>query len=467
MTPSWRNQSPGDLSFEFPEVRPTEVEPAIAAAAAAFEAWSATPLSDRIESLRAAQMKIEVARDELARGIARETGKCVRECAGELGAVIAKFELTFSDAARYLPDECPPGAPHPAVVRRRARGAAAVIGPFNFPVHLAHGQILAYLAAGNSVIFKPAPAAANVCARYAELMSAALPEGVFGLVQGAAAEGAQLCSDRRIRAVGFTGSVAAGRAIAKATADDLSKDVALELGGKCAAIVCDDADLQRAADMCAEAACLTAGQRCNATSRIIVERAVLSPFIDKLLPAIHQFTPGDPLWETTRLGPLVSDAAYERYRRLIDLNEGHWLKRGHAPASVDGKVGYYVEPAVVLFDSAAKASGAALACDELFAPIVAVIAVDSEQELFGLHNGTPFGLTAAVFTRNRARFDRFCSRLDAGNVYANLPTTFSPSQLPFGGWKDSGNGRPGGRGFIRFATEEQAIQWSAEGFTGA
>ena len=465
MTSSWRNKSPGDLSFELPEVRATEIEPVIALAQTASAVWMHTPLEARIEQLRVAQQKIELIKDELAMGIAVETGKPLRECLGELGAVVAKFDFTFADAKKYLSDQTPDDAPHPAVVRRRARGPAAVIGPFNFPIHLPHGQILPYLAAGNPVIFKPSPMAANVCAKYAAAMQSCLPPGMFGLVQGGAEEAQTLCRDRRIRAVGFTGSVPAGKAIAAATVDDLSKDVALELGGKCAAIVCEDADLQRAAEMSAEAACLTAGQRCNATSRIIVDRKVLTSFLEKFLAAIHQFVPGDPTSEATRLGPLATDAAYKRYLRLIELNEGNWLKRGHAPASVDGKIGYYVEPAVVLFDDCEAASGATLSREEAFAPIVSIIAVDCEQELLHVHNNTAFGLTASVFTRSKQRFDHLAEHLEAGNLYANLPTTFSPSQLPFGGWKNSGNGRPGGRGFIRFATEEQAVQWGKDGFS--
>lgn len=455
---TWKNKSPGDLSVELPEVAATEVEPKIAAAKSAAIAWAKMNLDDRAAHLKQAESRLDAIKTDLAKGIALETGKPIKECLGELGAVIAKFDFTIADAQRYLKDESPGDAPHPSIVRRRARGPAVVIGPFNFPIHLPHGQILSYLVAGNPVIFKPSPVAANVCARYADAMRQSFPPGVFDLVQGGADEAQALCRDERIRAIGFTGSVPAGKAIAAATAHDLGKDVALELGGKCAAIICADADIAKSAEMCAEAACLTAGQRCNATSRIIVERAALSTFIEKFVAAIHAFVPGDPLLETTRLGPLVNAAAYERYQRLIELKQGNWLKLGHVPASVGGKVGYYVEPAVVLFDRADSARGATLACEEAFAPIVAIIAVDSQRELIDLHNNTPFGLTASVFTKSRARFNALADELEAGNIYANLPTTFSPSQLPFGGWKNSGNGRPGGRGFVRFATEEQAVQ---------
>src|SRR5690606_35553103 len=163
-----------------------------------------------------------------------------------------------------LADESPANL-HPANVRRRPRGVTAVVGPFNFPIHLPHGQIVAHLIAGNPVVFKPSPLAANVCGRYGQILSAVLPRGVFNLVQWGGEAGKQLSAQPTVRSVAFTGSVPVGRHLAQMLAGDFSKDVAQELGGKNAALVCADADLAKAADAIAEAACLTAEQRCNAT----------------------------------------------------------------------------------------------------------------------------------------------------------------------------------------------------------
>lgn len=463
---TWRNRSPGDLSVELPETRATPVAPAIEASVAAAAGWAATPLSERVERLRACRAAIEPAKHDLAMAIAVEVGKPVKEAAGELGAVVAKFDLAFADAQRWLADEPVIDGPHPAMIRRRPRGPAAVIGPFNFPIHLPHGQVVAHLLAGNPVLFKPSPLASNVCARYADLMSRNLPPGVFTLVQGGAEAGQALCASPAVRSIAFTGSVPAGRAIARAIAGDLSKDAALELGGKCAAVVCDDADVELAAAACAEAACLTAGQRCNATSRVIVDARVRPAFVEAFLKQLHAWQPGDPTQESTRLGPVVSEATLRRYEALTAVSEaeagGHWLKRGHVPASVGGKVGHYVEPAAVLFEGPAAARrGARFTCEEAFAPIVSIVVVANDDEAAAVHDEAPFGLTASVFTRSKERFDRLADRLRAGNVYANLPTTFSPSTLPFGGWGDSGNGRPGGRGFVRFVADEQAVQWKS------
>ena len=448
-------RSPGDLSVVLPEVAPGDVAAAVGAAVAAAGAWARTPLPERIARLRDAQQALAAAKEELARGIALETGKPITEALGEVGGVVAKIDLTIADAERWLAEEGNLGGPHPALIRRRSRGPAAVVGPFNFPLHLGHGANVAHLLAGNPVIFKPSPLAACVAARYGELMSPAFPPSVFQVVQGGGAEGEALCLDPRVRSVCFTGSVPVGRALARALAEDFSKDLALELGGSNALLVCADADLAKAAHAAAEGACLTAGQRCNATSRVIVERSVAGEFQRRLLDALAVFQPGDPLLPTTKLGPVISAAAVARYERLLAETRGEWLLPGRVEPEVAGQRGHYVRPAVVLRHEDGATD------EECFVPIVSVFIADNLDDAVRLQNATPFGLTASVFTRSEATFRAVGERLEVGNLYANLPTTFSPSTLPFGGLRASGNGCPGGRGFIRFTTDEQAVQWAA------
>jgi acyl-CoA reductase-like NAD-dependent aldehyde dehydrogenase len=245
-----------------------------------------------------------------------------------------------------------------------------------------------------------------------------------------------------------------GRALALALAEDYSKDLALELGGNNSVMVCADADLEKAAMAVAEGACLTAGQRCNATSRVIVEKAVARDFQRLLLAAFTAFRPGDPLLSATRLGPLINAAAAARYDKLIAETPGEWLLPGGFAPEVGGKRGYYVHPAVI------HRAGSYLADTENFVPIVSLHVAPDLDEAVRLQNATVFGLTASIFTKSRERFEQIGSQLTVGNLYANLPTTFSPSTLPFGGLRESGNGRPGGRGFIRFTTDEQAVQWT-------
>ena len=447
-------RSPGDLSVILPEVAPTDVAAAVDAAVAAAGGWARTPLPERIARLRVAQEALAAAKEELARGIALETGKPITEALGEVGAVVAKIDLTSADAERWLAEETNLGGPHPALIRRRSRGPAAVVGPFNFPLHLGHGANVAHLLAGNPVLFKPSPLAAGVAARYGELMSPAFPPGVFQVVQGGGAEGEQLCLDPRVRSVCFTGSVAVGQKLSVSLAHDFSKDLALELGGSNALLVCADADLDKAATAAAEGACLTAGQRCNATSRVIVERPVAAEFQRRFLDALTAFQPADPLLATTKLGPVISAAATARFARLLAETPGDWLLRGAVVPEVAGQRGYYVRPAVVLRED----DGAADA--ECFVPLISLFIAADLDHAVRLQSASPFGLTASVFTRSEATFRALGERLEVGNLYANLPTTFSPSTLPFGGLRGSGNGRPGGRGFIRFTTAEQAVQWA-------
>lgn len=454
-----RRFSPGDLSIELPAVADGDVRAAVAAARGAFETWRRTSLDERIVCLRAAGKNIASIQDDLVRGIALETGKPLTEAIGEFGAVVAKVELAVADARRYLPDTVEADNPRPGVVRRRPRGVAAVIGPFNFPVHLPHGAITAYLLAGNTVLFKPSPFAGGVCGRYGEAMAAAFPPGVFAVVQGGIEVGQALVAHPAVRAVHFTGSVAAGRAVARSCVDDVSKDVALELGGKNAAIVCADADLDIATSAVAEAMCLTAGQRCNSTSRVLVDASVEADFVDRLRVALAAFVPGDPLDPATRLGPLISAEAKDRYVRAL-MTPGDWLVRGggiETVATAGGDIrGHYVTPAVLRVAEAAARHP--LFAQELFVPLLTVTPTRDDDEAVALNNATPLGLTASVFTRDAARFDAMADRLNVGNVYHDLPTTLSPGTLPFGGLGHSGNGRAGGRGFIRFATDEQVIQ---------
>ena len=451
----WRRRSPGDLSVEMPEVSEGDVTAAVQRSKRAFSGWQRLGLEERKDALAQCRERLKAKQEELARWIALEVGKPLREARLELGAVIAKFDLTFSDADRILADQSVSDGPHQAVVRRRPRGPAAVVAPFNFPIHLGHGAAVAYLLAGNTVIFKPSPLAANVGAAYAAEMQAVLPEGVFELIQGWGATGHELCLDRGVRSVCFTGSIPVGTALAKELAADYSKSLALELGGKNALIVFSDADLDRAADAAADGLCLTAGQRCNSTSRIIVHREIEQQFIGKLLDSLRRYVPGDPTDEATTLGPLASEPALNRYLDLTN-RPGEWLLAGEACSEVAGKRGYYVKPAILY-----SRGGSPFGEEEVFCPVATFESFRDFGEAMALHEATPFGLTASIFTNSERTFRSAGDQLEVGNLYRNLPTTFSPSTLPFGGFRGSGNGKPGARGFIRFAADEQAVQWTA------
>ena len=451
----WRVRSPGDLSVEMPEVSAGDVQGAVERSKRAFGKWRRLGLDDRKAVLSLCRDRLKAKQEDLARLIAMEVGKPLREARLELTAVVAKFDLAFSDADRFLADQDVADGPYPAMVRRRARGPAAVVAPFNFPIHLGHGAAVAYLLAGNTVLFKPSPLAANVGAAYASEMQAILPEGVFELVQGWGATGRAVCTHSEVRSVCFTGSIPVGRTLAQELAADYSKSVALELGGRNALIVFSDADLDRTAEAAADGICLTTGQRCNSTSRILIHRDVEKQFVIKLIDSLRRYVPGYPADEATMLGPLASQAALERYESLTHRS-GEWLLRGEICTEVSGRRGYYVKPAIL-----SSRDGSDLGEEEIFSPVVVLEFFHDLDEAVARHGATHFGLTASVFTESPEIFRSAGERLEVGNLYWNLPTTFSPSTLPFGGFHASGNGKPGARGFVRFAADEQAVQWKA------
>lgn len=453
------NTSPGDLRIQLPLVPPTPVEPAIAKAQSAWRPWARLSYRERMDTLCAVEADLRAIADELAYGISLETGKPLTESKGEVAVTIGKFALTFEDAKRdFLPKTISNG-PHPAEIRHIARGPATVIGPFNFPLHLANGAIVPHLLAGNTILFKPSPIGAVVAAQYAECFTRHLPEGVFNLVQGGAEAGLSLCTDSRVRSISFTGSVNAGRAIAQAVAADFSKNVALEMGGKNALILLADGDVDLAAKDAAAGICATAGQRCNDTSRAIIHESLTDAFCSALARELEKFQPGDPCAATTNLGTLVNQAAHQRYAEALEYPDSEWILKGEALNECDGRPGYYVKPAARIWRGLEAGLASPLIATELFVPLIDVFTAANDDEMLRLHDAAPFGLTASIYTASRARFEAIGRELQVGNLYANLPTTFSPSQLPFGGCGESGNGKPGGRGFIRFTTEEQAVQF--------
>lgn len=458
MTPAWQFSSPGNLNIKLNRIEPTAVEPAIAAAHKAARPWARLDTSERIASLKLIEADLREISEELAIGISLETGKVLTEARGEVAAVLAKFALTFEDAAEYKSTLPVGDGPFPAEIRRIAHGPAVVIGPFNFPLHLGNGAILPHLVAGNTVIFKPSPIGAIVAEKYSAIFYKHLPEGVFQIVQGGAEEGMTLCTDARIRAICFTGSVSVGRAIATALAGDFSKSLALELGGKNALILLEDGDIATAAKAAADGLCASAGQRCNGTSRAIVHASKFEHFCAALKDELKRYQPGDPCLESTTLSTLATQAAHQRYADAL-TSGGEWIAKGEALDTCNGTPGYFVTPAARAWRNLTDGLQCPNLSAEIFAPLIDVFLAQNDEEIISLHNATPFGLTASIFTASRQRFDEIGRELPVGNLYANIPTTFSPSTLPFGGLGFSGNGKPTSRGFIRFTTAEQSVQF--------
>jgi succinylglutamic semialdehyde dehydrogenase len=294
----------------------------------------------------------------------------------------------------------------------------AVLGPFNFPGHLTNGHVIPALATGNTCVIKPSERAPAVGQLYAELAErAGFPPGVFNLLQGDAAVGAALAADPRIDGVLFTGSWAAGRRIAEANLDQPHKLLALEMGGKNAVLVCEDADLDAAARAIAFGACVTAGQRCSATSRVLTFPRVADALCERLVALLRGLVVGYPLDEGVFMGPVISTAARAR--------PGHYVRPSlHRVARLSGASRYQRE--------------------EHFVPDLWIHSVDTLEEAIAAIDATDYGLVASVFTAQRAIFERVYRDTRLGLLNWNAPTVGASSRLPFGGLKRSGNDRPAG-----------------------
>ncbi len=434
--------SPGDLAAP-PRVFPwsrAAAESAVARARSAAPAWGRTKLEDRLALLKALRARFVARKDAFAHLLAAEVGKPLWEGAQEAQLLPAKIDSTLEEGLRLVAPHRPPGVD--GEWRYRPHGVLAVIGPFNFPVHLPNGHIVPALALGNTVIFKPSELTPALGALYGQCVAeAGFPEGVFQIVQGERSVGEYLSQDAEVDGILFTGSVAVGNAIARANADKPGKLLALELGGKNAALVFDDADLERAAYQVAFGGYVTAGQRCSSTSRVLVQRATVDAFQRRLAALCERAVVGHPEDPKTFLGPLVSAAAKARYLAALQKATGQAVV-APSEASVAGKRGHYVRPSVHRVEKVLP--GDAYQTQELFGPDIAVYAFDSAEEATELANATDFGLCASVFTQDRARFERLAAELRAGVINWNSPTVGASGKLPFGGVGNSGNHRPAG-----------------------
>ncbi len=374
--------------------------------------------------------------EELARAIALDVGKPLWEARTEAQACSAKAAITADEGMKLASPFPAPGQPG-AECRFRPLGVLAVLGPFNFPLHLPNGHILPALACGNAVVFKPsdvAPHAAEVYARC--LDQAGVPRGLFNLVQGGPAVGAALAAHEGVDGVLFTGSWAVGQAIQKAN-QGRTKLLALEMGGKNAALVLADADLEKAAYDVLFSAFVSAGQRCTAASRAIVVGDARR-FAQRIVQLARKLSIGHPLDDGVFMGPLASPAALEKFERGIRAAEAETLleSRRLQPRGLEG---CYVSPSVHFVG---QRRSSPYEREELFGPDLAVHPAGSEEEALQIANATDYGLAASVHTRSEQAFDRCQRALECGVVNWNAPTVGASGRLPFGGLKRSGNHRP-------------------------
>ena len=448
------SEDPGDLAHPVGTVReiPSAADAAVAAAARAQPSWAAASVARRRRVLKQFQRALRRRQSALTTLIAREVGKPAWEAAREADRFIARVDETITQAwPRIRPFEVAVAAGVRGRCRYQPHGVLAILGPFNFPAHIPGSQFLPGLLAGNTVVFKPSEYTPFVGQFLAECAAeAGFPAGVFNVVVGGGTVGARLVQHPAVRAVLFTGSSAPGRRIQQALWRQPAKCLALEMGGKNAALVLDDADVGLAAREAAIGAFSMAGQRCNATSRIMLHRRHARRFLDVFLGLVDRLRIGYPLAPDTFMGPLIGRAAVEKYRAaLADARrERYEPLRPGGPARVPGYRGHYVRPSVHLCERPGPTPPirphAPYRLEEIFGPDVAIYLVRSLDEAIALNHETPYGLVTSVFTRRRSTFDAVARRVDTGLINWNRGTIFSSGLLPFGGTKQSGNQQPAG-----------------------
>jgi betaine-aldehyde dehydrogenase len=416
---------------ELPHAGVEETDAAVARAKAAFPAWRAVTPGDRARMLRAIADGIAARAQELARLEARNVGKPIGDARGEAGMVVDTFNYYAGAPERLLGDTIPV-AGGVDMTFREPLGVVGLIVPWNFPLPIASWKIAPALAAGNTLVLKPAeltPLTALELERIA--LEAGLPEGVLNVVVGPGrVVGERLVEHPDVAKIAFTGSTAVGRRIGQLASQSI-KRVTLELGGKSANLIFADADIAAAAKAAPLAVFGNAGQDCCARSRILVERPALDRFMSALEEAVKALRVGNPLDDETEMGPLISEDQREKVSSYLD-DGAPVAFRGNAP---DGP-GYWFAPTVLC----PVANDDRAAREEIFGPVAAVIPFDSEDEAIGIANDTIYGLSGSIWTKDGARAMRVARALETGTLSVNSNTSVRVA-TPFGGFKQSGVGR--------------------------
>jgi alpha-ketoglutaric semialdehyde dehydrogenase len=418
-----------------------DVDRAVVGAAEAFKRWQREPAPVRGALLFRIATELEDVKAELARLMTLEMGKLLAETTGEIDAAIANCRYMAGEASRAVGEVLQSGSPTRSIMTVRVPvGVVGCITPWNYPISLAAYKIFAALVSGNCVVWKPAPNVSGSAKLFtAALERAGTPAGVVNLLSGGQVEaGQRLSSHPDVDAVAFTGSTTVGIEIAEASAGTLTP-VSLELGGKNAVIVLEDADLDAAVDGIIHSAFATSGQRCTATSRVIVQTSVRDRLVKDLVRRAGSLRLGHGLDADVDLGPLATEAQLDRLSSLVTaaVDAGATLLCGGKRANVSAyPAGNFYEPTFLADVSA----GDAIAQTELFGPVVAIMEADSFEEAVEANNSTAYGLSSAIYTRSLHFAQRAAYELDSGVVYVNSGTSAAEGGVPFGGTRLSGNG---------------------------
>jgi len=448
-----------ELIGEFASSTKSDVDAAIQAATDAFPKWRDTNVVARSVILLKAAEILASRQAEIGKELTREEGKTLKEGIGETGRAIQILRYYAGEAQQPNGEHYPSMNPDTLLyTTREPLGVVGVITPWNFPIAIPAWKIAPALAFGNTVVFKPASATPLLAARFVEALGeAGLPPGVLNLVTGSASTvGDPLVEDDRIAAISFTGSGEVGRKLSMTAARRGAK-IQLELGGQNPAIVLADADMNHALQHVMTGAMWSSGQKCTATSRAIVHRSIVDEFTSKLHDKIKSLKVGNPLDESTHLGPVISAEAADNVVAGADRakSDGAELLAGGERLTSDGREhGFFVAP--TLFANVDPSSH--LGQEEIFGPIMGVIPVDDMDQAIEIANSVKYGLSASIFTRDLGRALQFAKKIQAGIVHINSETPGAEPQVPFGGYKGSSSySREQGKSARDFYTQVKTV----------
>ena len=449
----------GELIGYFPRSGQADVDAAVAAAKAAFDGWRRTPAPKRGEILYRVGRLLEERKEDIARTLTREMGKVLVEARGDVQEGIDMAFYMAGEGRRLFGSIVPSELPNKAAYGvRDPLGVVACVTPWNFPVAIPSWKTMAALIAGNTIVFKPATDTPDSARRLVEVFAdAGLPPGVLNFVCGSGSEvGMPLVQHPDVAGISFTGSNEVGREVNVEAARQF-KRVTLELGGKNAIIVMDDADLDLAVDGILWSAFGTTGQRCTACSRLIVQQGVRAELEQRLLERMAKLRLGHGLDDATDVGPLISRSQRDRVHSYMAVarDEGARILCGGEPVE-DGDLARGAFYAPTLLGDVRP--GMRVEQEEIFGPVLSMVEVETLEEAIAVNNNTRYGLSSSIFTRDINSAQVAMRDLTTGIVYVNAGTIGAEIQLPFGGTRGTGNGhREAGLGALEFFTEWKAI----------
>ncbi|MGI9626588.1 MAG: aldehyde dehydrogenase family protein [Longimicrobiales bacterium] len=454
---TFENRNPArqaDLIGHFPRSGAEDVERAVRSAAEGFRVWRSTPAPERGMVLKRAGDLLSERKEEIARAATREMGKVLLETRGDVQEGIDTAYYAATEGRRLFGKTVPSELRDKwAMTYRRPIGICGMITPFNFPLAIPTWKIFPALICGNSVIFKPAEDVPHTGALFVEvLLEAGLPPDVINLVHGFGEEvGRPLVEHPDVPVISFTGSTQTGSEIG-ATCGRMHKRLSLEMGGKNAQIVMPDAPMDLALEGVLWGAFGTTGQRCTATSRLILHQDIAEEFTDELVRRAGALQLGDGLLPTTEVGPLINQAAVEKTTSYAQVaaDTAELRLGGEAAAGDSLEDGHFFNPTVVT----AVQPGSRLALEEVFGPLLSVITFQTLDEAIAINNEVQYGLSSSLYTSDVRSSFRAMNELDNGITYINAPTIGAEAHLPFGGVKATGNGhREGGWEVYEFYSE--------------